>query len=118
MREVFVGQDYIRIGHYQSILDAAAIANFVREEPRTQSIYADEPLARYYPTLCIANDEDHYEAKRLLGEAAADHPVEDPDWHCPHCHEEVPGPFASCWQCGSLRAERDAANDADESSAL
>ena len=101
MREVFVNQDYARVGFYKSVLDEAGIPNFVRND--TVSGVTEMPSPLFFPALCVLRDEDYGEAMRILGEIYYGQPSQTADWTCPQCREEVPGNFDSCWQCGALR---------------
>jgi hypothetical protein len=51
-----------------------------------------------WPEVWVAEDEDALAAKRLLNEmhAAGNSACK----FCPHCGEENPGNFLSCWNCG------------------
>ena len=101
MKEVFVNQDHARVGLYKSVLDEAGIANFVRNGAANNITELPSPL--FFPTLCVVRDEDYDEAMRILGAIYYEQPSGAADWKCPTCHEEVPGTFESCWQCGGLR---------------
>ncbi len=101
MREVFVNQDHARVGFYKSVLEAAGIQTFVRNEVANNITEMPSPL--FFPALCVVRDDDYDEAMRLLGEIYYATPPAAADWSCPSCGEEVPGTFGSCWQCGALR---------------
>jgi hypothetical protein len=109
MREVFVNQDYTRVGFYKSVLEDAGIANFVRNELANNITEMPSPL--FFPALCVVHDEDYDEAMRILGGIYYEQPSQAADWRCPACSEEVPGNFASCWQCGTLRADQETNSD-------
>ena len=112
MREVFVHQDRSRVGLYQSILEDAGIATFVRNEAATNMTEMPSPL--FFPVLCVVHDNDYDEAMRLLGDVHLRSPSRAADWPCPTCSEEVPASFDACWQCDTLRPEAPPAPDASE----
>src|SRR5205085_752020 len=103
MREVFVNQDHARVGFYKSVLEEAGIATFIRNEMANNITEMPSPL--FFPALCVLQDEDYDEAMRILGPIYYAQPSVTADWRCPKCHEEVPGTFESCWQCGELRPQ-------------
>ncbi len=102
MREVFIHQDSAFVGLCKSVLDGAGIPNFVRNGLTNNSI-TGIPVPLFYPTLCVANDEDYEAAVELLREVIKPEPSEGPDWKCPACGEEVPGTFENCWKCQAER---------------
>lgn len=102
MREVFVAQDYTRVGFFRSVLEAAGIASFIRNEYSHNSL-TELPSGLFFPALCVIHDEDYPRAKELLDEILhAPTPPPATDWQCPECGEEVPATFDSCWQCGAV----------------
>ena len=103
MRQVYVNQEYARVGFYQSVLEAAGLPNFVRNAMANN--ITDLPSPLFFPTLCVLRDEDYDEAMRLLGEIYYARPSQAADWVCPKCREEVPGTFDLCWQCGASRPD-------------
>ena len=104
MREVFVNQDHARVGFYKSVLDEAAIPNFVRNESSNNSI-TEMPSLLFFPALCVVNDDDYDRAIQILSEIYYAPPSQAADWRCSECKEEVPGNFDSCWQCGAVRTD-------------
>lgn len=102
MREVFVNQDHARVGFYKSILDSAGIPNLIRNETNNNSV-TELPCPLFFPTLVVLNDDDYDEAMRVLRSVYDGPPSALPDWKCAACHEDNPGTFDSCWQCGAQR---------------
>jgi hypothetical protein len=102
MKEVFVHQDHAQVGLYKSVLDAAGISSYIRNEYSHQ-IVTPRPTDLFYPTLCVVNDEDYERALEIIAERQAPEAPAGPDWTCADCGEEVPGTFGSCWKCGALR---------------
>ena len=106
MREICRSSDTALLGLYQSILDDAEIAHYVRNATTQQTIVgglmtALLPLPDFLPTLCVLDDDDYPEAMALL-QAIKKAPASPPeDWGCPACGESVPGNFTSCWKCAT-----------------
>lgn len=105
MRDIFVNQDYTKVGHYKSLLESASIPCFIRNGISHNSV-TELPSPLLFPTLCVENDEDYDRAMELL--KAVHKPAESsaPDWKCPNCNETVPGTFDSCWSCNREPAAR------------
>ena len=104
MREIFVHQDYTRVGLYQSVLDTAGIPNFIRNQ-YTNNTMTEIPSGLFFPALCVLHDGDYDRAMQILREFHSAPAVNAADWRCPKCAEEVPGNFELCWQCGASRAD-------------
>ena len=104
MREVFVHQDYTRVGLRQSALDAAGIPNFIRNQ-YTNNTMTELPSGLFFPALCVLHDSDYDRAMQVLGDLFQTSPSLAADWGCPKCREEVPGTFELCWQCGTSRPD-------------
>jgi hypothetical protein len=98
MRDIFVNQDYTKVGHYKSLLESASIPCFIRNGISHNSV-TELPSPLLFPALCVENDDDYDRAMELL--KAVHKPAESnaPDWKCPNCNETVPGTFDSCWSC-------------------
>ena len=107
MREIFVHQDFTRVGHYKSILDSAEIPSFIRNEI-SHSLVTELPCPLMFPTLCVENDADYDRALELLRKVHKPTTPDAPDWICPGCKEPVPGTFDSCWSCGGVMPETSA----------
>lgn len=110
MREVFVHRDYTRVGLRQSILDAAGIPNFIRNQ-YTNNLMTGIPSWLFFPVLCVVDDDDYPRAIQILA-AQDDAPTVQADWHCPKCGEEVPGNFEVCWQCNTSRPDQTTRSEA------
>ena len=104
MREIFVHQDFTRVGHCKSILDSAEIPSFIRNGI-SHSLLTGLPCPLMFPTLCVENDADYDRALALLREVHKPATTDAPDWTCPGCKETVPGTFDSCWSCGAVVPE-------------
>ena len=47
---------------------------------------------------------DEVEEQSNSEESVALDATEEKPWHCPKCHESVPGDFTVCWNCGTTKA--------------
>ena len=97
MREVFASENDVRVSYYKTVLDAAGIENFIRDEFSSMTEF------RLPPALCVVHDEDYDRAMQILGEIYNSQSVEAAEWKCAKCNAEVPANFGSCWQCDTLR---------------
>jgi len=96
MREVYSNPDFTRVGYYKSVLDEAGITSFIQNETTVGAIGAAFP-----PCLCVTDDSDYDEAIRVIKSRQHVEPTAKGDWKCPSCHEENPGNFELCWNCGA-----------------
>jgi hypothetical protein len=103
MRDLFSHQDFTRVGHYQSVLEAEGIPTFIRNQ-NTNFSMADMPAAIFFPTLCVVNDEDYDAAMELLRPLYQPAPVSGPEWLCPSCSQSNPANFEICWNCKTEKA--------------
>jgi hypothetical protein len=105
MKEVFVHHDPTVVGLQKSLLDAAGIESFIRNENTSATLGAgifglvQSPV--FDPVLCIVDDERYDEAMTLLKGVATPAPPARSDWRCPKCGETVPGNFDKCWNCST-----------------
>jgi len=110
MKEVFRASSPARVGLCQTVLEAADIPCFVRNETMQQAIpgglaVAFLPLPDFWPTLCVIHDDDYPEAMELLRSARSEAPPVSGEWKCVACGEPIPGNFTSCWNCETARPE-------------
>lgn len=98
MIELFRERDLTQVTYYQSLLEAAGISTFVRNE--NLSTTEGVSIPDFFPALCIVNDEDRHAAAEIirdhLKESASTPP---PDITCGTCGEISPGNFGACWNC-------------------
>ena len=102
MRKVFENIDFMKVGHYQSILESSGIPTLVKNLA-TSSFMGDVPFAEVFPELWVMNEGDYEEAIRLLREHRDASPADAQDWICALCGEEVPKEFGQCWNCQTDR---------------
>jgi hypothetical protein len=98
MREVFSNQDLTLVSYYKGLLDEAGIHCFIRNENGGNP---DVAGISFQPTLCVISDADFRAAIDLLKSKPAEATANRADWSCPSCHEENPGNFELCWNCGA-----------------
>lgn len=110
MKEVFAHHDPTIVGFKKSILDAAGIDCFIRNENTSATFGAgafglvQSPV--FDPVLCIIDDQRYEEALALLKAAAEVAPPAGADWRCPKCGESVPRNFEVCWSCSAPKPEK------------
>lgn len=99
MKELLREREFVRVGYYQTILEAAGIATFMRNENLSVT---EVSIPDFFPALCVVNDEDYDRAIAIIRdheqkskEAAA------VDRTCSECGETCPGNFEVCWNCGA-----------------
>lgn len=104
MRDLLTSLDSTRLGFYKSILDAAGIPCFIRNETTAQltNIF----IMPLQPTLCLINDADYEQAQDLLRpHVAPSGSKSQEEWLCPACKECNPASFEVCWNCLAARPE-------------
>ena len=98
MKELFRERDLTRVHYYQSILEAAGIPTFLRNE--NVSTTRGVSIPDFFPALCVVDDADYEQAVEVIKADVEDSsraPTEDV--LCPHCGESCPGSFGRCWNC-------------------
>jgi len=100
MREVFSHPDVTEVGFYKTMLDAAGIPSFIRNENASTIGLVS---AIFSPALCIVEDAQFDEAIRILKSRQPQGPISLTEWTCPACSEKNPPNFDSCWKCNAFR---------------
>jgi hypothetical protein len=103
MKSVFCDREPARVGYFQSVLENAGIATFIRNQ-HTNTTMSEMPSGLFFPVLCVVNDDDFDQAIALILQVRDGTPDGLPEWICEKCRESVPGGFDLCWNCGSERA--------------
>jgi hypothetical protein len=98
MREVFSNQDLTLVSFYKGLLDEAGIPCYIRNENGGNP---DVAGISFQPTLCVISDADFDAAIAQLKSQRVPSAIPRADWKCPACHEENPGNFELCWNCGA-----------------
>lgn len=107
MKEVFRHSNAGFVNLRQSVLESAGIPTFVRNLNTQQALVGDPltalfPIPEFWPTLCVVDDNDYARAMEVLRDARHPEASSLPEWHCPQCHEAIPGHFEVCWKCGHV----------------
>jgi hypothetical protein len=102
MREVFSNQDLTLVSYYRGLLDEAGIPCYIRNENGGNP---DVAGISFQPTLCVISDADFEAAIAHLKSQPAPSTTPRADWKCSSCHEENPGNFELCWNCGAPAPE-------------
>lgn len=105
MRKIYENLEFTRVGHYQSVLEAAGIKTWVNN--LGASFLAGEiPQWEVCPELWVVNDADYDTALEILRPLHHPDLPTAPDWTCPHCGETVPGSLGECWNCRTPEPDR------------
>ena len=99
MIKVFEDFDLARVGHFQSVLEAAGIRTLLKNQYMS-SVMGEIPFVEVLPELWVLDDRDLPRARQVIGELLARPAAEQPAWTCPACGVEVEGVFSRCWKCG------------------
>ena len=63
------------------------------------SLAGELPIEASLPQVWVEKDHDAARARELIDEYLRASP-NGPPRRCPHCGEENPGTFETCWSCG------------------
>lgn len=100
MIELLRQRDLTKINYYQSLLEAAGIPTFIRNE--NLSTTEGVSIPDFFPALCILNDADEAAAVELMRrDMDQAEQVADGEITCAKCSEVSPANFGSCWNCGT-----------------
>ncbi|RYD27721.1 MAG: DUF2007 domain-containing protein [Verrucomicrobiaceae bacterium] len=100
MIELLRQRDLTKISYYQSLLEAAGIPTFIRNE--NLSTTEGVSIPDFFPALCIVNDTDEAAAVQIMrGDMEQAEQAADGDVTCAKCSEVSPANFGSCWNCGT-----------------
>ncbi len=96
-----------RIYTAANLQDAHILAHILREagigchifNENLQGGVGEIPFTHAYPEIWLAEAGDTERAREIIREFERPVPARAPR-SCPHCGEENPGHFLSCWQCG------------------
>lgn len=105
MKEILRHRDSSKVGHVQSILEAAGISTFMRNE--TLSV-TEVSIPDFFPAVCVANDADYDRAMTVVSDHFAEiDSVDSADRICQHCGENSPSSFGVCWKCEKPFEDKD-----------
>ena len=99
MIKVFESFEFSEVGRVRSLLDAAGIPTFLRNE-FSSSVMGEMPFVEVFPQLYVLRDDDVVRARAILQQDALETRDEEP-WACPVCKTGIEPQFTQCWYCGS-----------------
>lgn len=103
MIELLREPDTARMGLLRSILESRGIATTIRHEREYDVLGCSRfDLPKYWPALCVLQEEDRVTALAILAEVTTrDTARSTEEISCPACGESNPGNFEICWNCGA-----------------
>jgi len=97
MKEILRDRDSAKVGHVQSILEAAGIPTFMRNETLAVT---EVSIPDFFPAVCVTNDADYERAMTIVLDYFAEPELrEAAERVCHHCGEKNPSSFGVCWSC-------------------
>jgi hypothetical protein len=105
VKSVYSTQDVLIIGHLRNLLVNEGIQCDVRT-PFLAAAKGDIPVTDCWSQLWILDDEDLEKATEVIETALGPGAEPGTPWACSKCGESVEGQFDVCWQCGSIRLDR------------
>ncbi|MDP4624846.1 MAG: DUF2007 domain-containing protein [Akkermansiaceae bacterium] len=100
MKELFRERDLTKVTFYQSLLEAAEIPTFIKNE--NLSTTEGVSIPDFFPALCVVHSEDYDRAYALIKEHLEEtEKLSGTEITCPNCGETSPGNFGACWNCQS-----------------
>lgn len=103
MKEIFVDREAMRVGEAKSLLEAAGVLCYVRNEMSHNLVDGGFSglMGPFNAVLCVTHEEDYDRAVEIIGQWLQKPPADPtaPDWICPSCRETVPAAFGECWSC-------------------
>ena len=97
MRKIFSAPTLPDAHIVRGALEQAGIATRVFNE-NAQSALGEIPFNQAWPEVWILNDHDAPQAREVIRRIEQPQPIGSPVF-CPHCHEENPSDFQTCWHC-------------------
>lgn len=104
MQKVFEDFDLTRVGHMQSVLEAAGIATLFKNQFMS-SVMGEIPFVEVMPELWVVDDRDVDRARSLLQPLLIEPTEPAPEWTCEDCGTQCSGVFSHCWKCGAAAGE-------------
>ena len=99
MKELCRERDFSRMGYFQSLVEAAGIPTFMRNESLSVT---EISIPDFFPALCVVNDADYDQAMEIINhQQDKSKEAAGPDRVCSECGEACPGNFELCWNCGA-----------------
>jgi ribosomal protein L40E len=104
MKEILRDRDFMKVGHIQSLLEAAGIATFMRNETVSNT---EISIPDFFPAVCVANDADYERAMILIKEHFAESQEQSSaERICENCGAQNPSSFDVCWNCDESIEEK------------
>ncbi len=101
MIKVFEDFDYMRVGQMQSVLEAAGIGTYLKNQFGFGGT-GELPFIETVPQLFVLSEDDVERARSLIAEHGPLDETGEP-WTCSNCKEENDAPFTACWNCGQAQ---------------
>jgi hypothetical protein len=101
MKTVYSAPNISLVSIFQNILQEHGFRCWLKNEFLSAGA-GEIPPIECWPQICV-DDDDYFEAKRIVDEALV-LKVTEP-WKCVSCGEESEGQFTECWKCGSRRGD-------------
>ncbi|MEO5713428.1 MAG: DUF2007 domain-containing protein [Luteolibacter sp.] len=99
MKELYRDRDFSRVGYFQTLLEAAEIPTFIRNENLSVT---EISIPDFFPALCVVNDGDYDKAMEIIAhQVDKSKEAAGADRICGNCGEACPGNFELCWNCGA-----------------
>ena len=98
MKEVFRHQELIRVHYFKTLLEAAEIPIFMRNEnlSATEGVH----ITAFHPALCVLNEEDYNTAMKLIqDDILKSENASTEEIICESCGKPSPANFETCWSC-------------------
>ena len=99
MKRVFTADNIAEAGLMRSYLEQHDIPSMLRNE-HTSAVIGDLPFVDNNPEIWV-DDLSCDRALGLIKQIQQPSSAFQRDWDCHNCHEDNPGNFELCWQCGS-----------------
>jgi len=92
MKEILRDRDFMKVGHIQSLLEAAG---------------TEISIPDFFPAVCVANDADYERAMILIKEHFAESQEQSSaERICENCGAQNPSSFDVCWNCDESIEEK------------
>ncbi len=98
MKELFRERDLTRVTYYQSLIEAAGITTFMKNE--NVSVMEGVSIPEFFPALCVVNDTDYDTAVKIIQEdLLRSESSSSVEVVCGACGKMSPANFEICWSC-------------------
>lgn len=101
MTRVYSSPDRILVDTFRRVLESYGIQSDTRGEVPS-GVRKRTP----HTGLWVLDDAKANQARSIIAQAEKKGPQTTARWRCGKCRELIEGPYDHCWQCGSLRSEK------------